>query len=273
LVPTEPFYLNVNTFGNTDLKEEHVDAFELAYMGTFGGKTTIGLAVYQNDTDNNINFTYLLPDQQNPQGLPGLEYYSVTNPAKGVGVQTFTPITLSPVLMGILGQLPAPYGPVLLPYKVATYLNLGPIRNRGFEASIEHRVNNEWALSGNYSWQGDPKVLSAASDQIPYPLGEVTVPAKNRFNAAVSYNGERFLANVNVNYSGEAFWNDVLSAPYFGFTDAYTMLNATFGVKLAEGKVTLSLRGTNLTNEKILQHIYGDIIRRSVVAELRFFGK
>lgn len=274
LVPGEPFYLNVNTFGNTSLKEEHVDAFEVAFTGTFGGKTTIGLAVYQNDTDNNINFTYLLPDQENPQGLPGLEFYSVTNPAKGVGTQTFTPITLSPVLMGVLGQIPPQFGgPVLLPYKVATYLNLGPIRNRGLEASIQHRVSNEWVLSGNYSWQQDPKVLKAASDQIPYPLGEVTVPAKNRFNAAVSYNGEHFLANVNVNYSGKAFWNDVLTAPYFGFTDAYTMLNATLGVKLAEGKVTLSLRGTNLINEKILQHIYGDIIRRSLVAELRFFAK
>jgi outer membrane receptor protein involved in Fe transport len=282
LVPTEPFYLNVNTFGNPNLKEEHVDAFEAAYTGTIGGKTTIGFAIYQNDTDNNINFTYLLPDQENPMGLPGLDFYSVDNPAKGVGTVSGQPLVdpltgnqgLNPILMGILGTIPPQFGgPVLLPYKVATYLNLGPIRNRGIEASIEHRVNKEWVLSGNYSWQADPKVLSAASGQIPYPLAEVTVPAKNRFNAAISYNGDRYLANVNVNYSGKAFWNDVLSAPYFGFTDAYTMLNATLGIKLAEGKVTISVRGTNLTNEKILEHIYGDIIRRSVVAELRFFGK
>jgi outer membrane receptor protein involved in Fe transport len=274
LVPNEPFYLNVNTFGNTSLVEEHIDAFELAYMGTFGGKTTVGLAVYQNDTNNNINFTYLLPDQENPQGLPGLEYYSVTNPAKGVGVNSFTPISLSPILMGVLATIPPQYGgPILLPYKVATYLNLGPIRNRGFEASIQHRVNKNWSLSGNYSFQADPKVLTAASDQITYPLAEVEVQAKNRWNAAVSYNGDRYLANVDVNYVGRAFWNDVLTAPYFGFTDAYTMLNATLGVKLAEGKLMISLRGTNLTNEKILEHIYGDVIRRAVVAELRFFGK
>jgi hypothetical protein len=51
------------------------------------------------------------------------------------------------------------------------------------------------------------------------------------------------------------------------------MLNAALGVKLADGKVIVSLKGTNLTNEKIQQHVFGDILRRSIVAELRFFAK
>jgi len=45
------------------------------------------------------------------------------------------------------------------------------------------------------------------------------------------------------------------------------------GMKLAEGKATVSLRGTNLLNQEILQHIYGDLMRRAVVAEIRFFAK
>ncbi len=271
LVPTEPFFLTVNNFGNTDLVEEHIDAFELAYTGTIGDKTTIGLAVYQNDTDENINFSNLFPP--GTPGFPAPTYYSVTNPAKGIGAVSGQPIALSPTFMGVLAQIPPPFGPILLPYKVATYLNLGPIRNRGFEASIEHRLNPEWLLSGNYSYQDDPETLDADSDQIPYPLKEVGVPAANRFNLGVSYNGRRFLGNLNVNYSDEAFWNDVLSAPYHGYTDSYTMLNATIGYRFADGKATISLRGTNLLNEKILQHIYGDLMRRAVVAELRFFAK
>jgi outer membrane receptor protein involved in Fe transport len=261
----------VNNFGNTELVEEHIDAFEIAYTGTIGSKTTIGLAVYQNDTDENINFSNLFPP--GTPGFPAPTYYSVTNPAKGIGAVSGQPITLSPVFMGVLAQIPAPFGPILLPYKVATYLNLGPIRNRGFEASIEHRVNNEWIVNGNYSYQDEPEALDAESGQIPYPIQEIGVPAKNRFNVGVSYNGRRFLGNLNVNYSDSAFWNDVLSAPYHGYTDSYTMLNATIGYKFADGKATISLRGTNLLNEKILQHIYGDLIRRAVVAELRFFAK
>jgi outer membrane receptor protein involved in Fe transport len=213
------------------------------------------------------------PRRREPQGLPGLEFYSPANPAKGVGAVSGQPITLSPVLMGALGQIPAPFGPILLPWKVATYLNLGPIRNRGFEASIEHRATREWLLSGNYSWQDTPEVLDEASGQLRYPTSEVGLAAKNRFNVGVSYNGARLLGNLNVNYSDEAFWNDVLNAPYHGYTDSYTMVNASVGVKLADGKATLSLRGTNILNQKILQHIYGDLTRRSVLAELRIFTK
>jgi outer membrane receptor protein involved in Fe transport len=280
LIPQEPFYLVVNNFGNPGLKEEHVDAFELAYTATFG-RTTLGLAVYQNDTNNNINFTPVLPDSENPSGLPGLEFYSASNPAQGVGATTGTPLTdplsgkpgLSPILMTTLGLLPAPFGPIRLPYKVSTYLNLGPIRNRGFEASIEERLNSTWSLSANYSFQDDPKVLDEASGQIRYPVSEVGLAAKNRFNAAVSYNGARFLGNLNVNYADTAFWNDVLTSQYHGYTDSFTMVNATAGFKFAQGKAQFSLRGTNLLNQKILQHIYGDLLRISVLAELRFFTR
>ena len=76
-----------------------------------------------------------------------------------------------------------------------------------------------------------------------------------------------------MSYSDKAFWNDVLSEPYHGYTDAYTILNATLGVKFADGKATFSLRGTNLLNQEILQHIYGDITRRSIMAELSYFAK
>jgi outer membrane receptor protein involved in Fe transport len=281
LVPSEPFFLTVHTGvtalpseahpgGIDELKEEHIDAFELAYTGTLGGKTTIGLAVYQNDTDDNINFTYLYPPDPN---LPQPTYYDVQSPAQGIGAFTGQPITLSQTLMGILATIPPPFGPIQLPYHVATYLNLGPIRNRGFEASIEHRVNSQWSLSGNYSWQDVPKILDAASGQIAYPVKEVTVGPKSRFNVGVNYSGPRVLGNVNVNYSDKAFWNDVLSEPYWGYTDSYTMLNATIGVRFAAGKVTASLRGTNLLNQDILQHIYGDLLKRSVVAEVRIFAK
>jgi outer membrane receptor protein involved in Fe transport len=65
----------------------------------------------------------------------------------------------------------------------------------------------------------------------------------------------------------------VLTSEFHGFTDSYTMLNATIGWRFAEGRALVSLRGTNLTNEKILQHVYGDLLRRSIVAELSFFTR
>jgi len=62
----------------------------------------------------------------------------------------------------------------------------------------------------------------------------------------------------------------VLSSPYHGFTDAYAMLNGSFGVKWNGGKITTLVKGTNLTNQDIQQHVFGDIIKRTVVAEIRF---
>jgi outer membrane receptor protein involved in Fe transport len=278
LVPRDPFLLTVNNFGNPNLKEEHVDALELAYTGTFG-RTTLGLSIYQNDIDNNINFTTLIPDAEYPQGLPGLEFYDASNPARGVvpiegQPGAFRPITLNPILMGALAQVPpALGGPIVFPSKVATYLNLGPIRNRGIEASLQHRVNDEISFFGNYSFQDTPEILDAAPGQIRYPIKEVGIPARNRFNLGLDYDGQLLFGRVDVNYSDKALWTDVLGAEYQGYTDSFTMLNATLGVRFADGKVSLSLRGTNLTNEKIQQHIYGDLIRRSIVAEVRFFGR
>ncbi len=101
MIPDEPFFLTVNNFGDTGLVQESIDAFEVAYTGTIGGRTTIGLAIYQNDIDENINFSVLIPNQEFPDGLPGLEYYSPMNPASGIGTETFTPINLNLILVRV----------------------------------------------------------------------------------------------------------------------------------------------------------------------------
>jgi len=73
-----------------------------------------------------------------------------------------------------------------------------------------------------------------------------------------------------VNYADKAFWSDVLSSPYHGYTDAYTMVNGSFGVRFSEGRITTLVKATNLLNQDIQQHIFGDVIKRSGVVEIRF---
>ena len=41
-------------------------------------------------------------------------------------------------------------------------------------------------------------------------------------------------------------------------------------MKWADGKVWTTIKGTNILNEEIQQHIFGDILKLSVVGELRF---
>ncbi len=248
----QPFPLVVNNVGKTDLKEESLTAYELAYTGTFNN-TTVTLAAYQNDQDDNINFTQL------NASLRGYVPYTVQDPPPGVPA----------AFIGFLASIPPPNGPIQLPKVGATYLNLGPTRQRGFEASIDHSVTSALSLNANYSYQADPKILKAAGDQIAYPIEELARPSKNRFNAGINYNGKRWLGTASVNHADKALWTDVLSKDFHGFTDAYTMFNASLGAKWVDGKVTTSIKAINLFDEKVQQHVYGDILRRQFYGELR----
>jgi outer membrane receptor protein involved in Fe transport len=253
-----PWPLIVNNIGNPNLKEQSLDAFELAYNGTFNHRTSFGIAVYQNDTNDSINFVSLV---DNPT-FPGFQLYTAQDPPPGVTGAQFTAIN---GLLRAVGQ-PA----LALPKNGGSYYNLGPIRNRGIELSLDHSFTNQLSGSINYSYQDDPEPLEPDPGQLPYPFTEINLPPQNRFNVALNYAGRRFMGMVSVNYADDAFWTDVLSGAYNGFTDAYTMLNATVGMRWAEGKVTTSLKGTNLTNETIMQHVFGDILKRSIMAEVKF---
>jgi outer membrane receptor protein involved in Fe transport len=187
-----------------------------------------------------------LPNNRDP--------YTVANPPPGW--------PLPPAVIGLLAQRG-----IFLPRTAFTYLNLGPLRQKGFELSVDQRLRRGITAFANYSWEAKPTVLD---DPNPYPAAELSFPPTNRFNIGFNADGSRYLGSIAVNYSDKAFWSDVLSSPYFGYTDAYAMLNGSFGMKWSGGKITTIVKGTNLTNKDIQQHVFGDIIKRSVVAEIRF---
>ena len=255
----QPFPLVVDNIGNPDLKQESLTAYEIAYTGSFGGRTTVTLAWYQNDTDDNINFVNLMPTESYPAGLPGYQVYTAEDPPPGVPA----------ALIAVLAQLPAPVGPIQLPRTVTRYLNLGPIRQSGLEVSVDHRFGNTLSGFANYSFQGTPEALEADADQLPYPTEEIGVAARHRFNLGLNLAHARYLGSVQLSYVDKAYWQDVLSAPFHGTTDAYTLLNASFGVRWAGGRLTTLVKGTNLANTTIQQHIFGDLIKRSLFAEVR----
>src|SRR5262245_455113 len=235
----------INNVAQTPLKEESLTAYEVAYTGTFLSRTTVGVAFYVNDLDDNLNFVQL-PNTTDP--------YTAANPPPGW--------PLPPVTLALLASRG-----IFLPRTGFAYLNLGPLRQKGVELSGGHRSRRGVTVPANYSYQAKPTVLD---DPNPFPASELSLPPTNRFNIAVNADDRRFLGSVSVNYSDKAFWSDVLSSPYFGYTDAYTMLNGSFGVKWSDGKITTLMKGTNLLNKDIQQHIFGDIIKRTVVAEVRF---
>lgn len=246
-VVAQPFPLVVNAVGSTALSEESLDAYEVGFTGKVGGRTTLGLAYYINDVHDSINFV-ALPTSQDP--------YTVQNPPP-----FWVESGLPPFLIGLLAQQG-----VFLPRTAFQYLNLGPIRNQGLEASVDHVISDKFTGFANYSWQAEPDVLD---DPTPYPPEELAFPPAHRVNVGLALQHPRYLGTVMVNYTTRGFWSDVLTSPYHGYSDDYTLLNASFGMRFHNGRYTTMLKGTNLLNQDVQQHIFGDILKRSLSLELR----
>ena len=242
------------------LVEESLTAYEVGYTGTLGGRTTVGAAFYINDTDDNINF--IASPGTGPFQVP---FYTPQAPPPGFPNVTVPPgIPLASFVVGALAQRG-----ILLPRNL-TYMNIGKIRNKGVELSVDHTFAQNWSAFANYSWQAEPEPLDDAGDPERYPTSEISLSPANRVNLGLGFNNDRFIGSGSVNWVDEAFWVDVLDPSTHGPTDAFTMVNATFGVKWgSEGRIVTSIKGTNLLDQSIQQHIFGDILRRSLQAELR----
>ena len=227
------------------LTEESLTAYELSYTGTFGRRTTAGAAVYLNRRDNLISLVSLPTD---------VDPYTARNPPPG---WLLPPQALS--FMALAG--------VTLPRTAYTYVNLGPTQTVGAELWVDHRFSRSTSTWFNYSWQDDPEILASDNPNLPT---ELNLPPTHRVNVGASLDGSRFLGNLSVSAATAALWSDVLTPEYHGYSDGYAMVNGTFGVKWSGGAITTLVKVTNLFNQSIQQHVFGDILRRTVVGEVRF---
>jgi outer membrane receptor protein involved in Fe transport len=227
--------LPIQSTGNPDLQEEKMDAFEVGYTGIVGNRATLSAAFYVNKTKSSILFTELTNER-----------YTATNPPPGW--------PLPPAVIGLVpgGSFPAHF----------SYLNFGGVTQKGLELGIDGALNQFVHVFGNYSWQGEPEPDG-------FDISELNLPPENRFNLGASVNYQRILGNLSVNYTGDAFWQDVLDTRYHGTTEAYTLVNGGFGLKWLGDQLTTTVKVINLLNEDVQQHVFGDILKRQVIGELR----
>ena len=234
------YRIPIRATGNTDLSETLVDAYELGYSGVIAnGRAIVSAAFYVNKTKDDIFFTELTAQR-----------WTASTPPPGW-----------PLPPAVIALTPAKSFPAAF-----TYLNFGRTTQKGFEIGLNSTVSRDVGMYVNYSFQATPDVNFPG---VANPLSEVNLPAKNRFNIGVNYNRGRFLGDLNVTYSDSAFWQDVLDDRYHGTTEAYTLVNGGAGVRWLNNRITTSIKGTNLANQRIQQHVFGDIIKRGVVGELR----
>jgi outer membrane receptor protein involved in Fe transport len=230
------FVLPVGAVGNPDLKQETLTAYEIGFTGHVLRRATLNASVYWNVTDDGIFFTQV-----------GSYSAATPPPTWPAVIPTF-----------VIGLIPPPGLPSLFSYR-----NLGKVKDKGFELGVEAMVTRDVNVFANYSYQADPVIEG-------FDPREANAPANNRFNAGFNFSHGRFLGNLDVNYSGSAYWQDVLDLRFAGTTDAYTLVNGAFGVRWAGERVVTSVKVMNLGNSEVQQHIFGDVLRRQVVGEVRF---
>jgi outer membrane receptor protein involved in Fe transport len=233
-----PFTFPIHAAGNLDLQQETMTAFEIGYTGVVRNRATVSAAVYWNHTEDGIYFTR--------SGI-----FTPANPPPGW-----------PLPPAVLALLAARVPPIVLPSDF-TYQNLGAIDDKGIELGVDAAVNRYVNVFTNYSYQWEPVVDG-------FSITEINLPPENRFNAGFNFSYSRFLGNFAVSYTDDAFWQDVLDERFAGRTDAFTLINGGVGVRWAGDRVVTSLKVTNLTNKEVMQHIFGDILKRQVVGEVRF---
>jgi len=249
--PLGTFPIPVRAVGNEDLKQESIEAFEIGYTGNVRNRATISAAVYWTRNEDEIFFTQTARYRALSPPVGWLQALRILPPAQALGIlEILPPACASPTAPCTTGGLPSEF----------SYRNLGVNRNKGFEIGIEGIAAEGLNVFANYSFQAKPDP--------DFDISEVNLPPTNRFNIGVNYNKDRFLGNASVSYVDEAFFHVVLEIR--GATEPYTQVNGAFGVRWLDGKVTSSIKVINLANEEIQSHIFGDVIKRQVIGELRF---
>ena len=235
--------------GNPDLTEEKIDAFEVAFTGNLRDRATLSAAWYYTKFSDQIYFTNTIG------GVP--QFYGATNPPPG------WPAQLGPLVWAFLVTGRG----VVVPSQF-TYLNLGEVESKGIELGIDGAITDALSAFANYSFQGDPVPTFPGLTETQ-ALAEINLPARHLFNVGASYVSDRLFGTMSVTRTTRAFWQDVLDSRFSGFTAPYTSLNLTVGVKFAGGRYAAALKATNLTNETIQQHVFGDVVKRQIAGEFK----
>ena len=261
------FFSPFRLAGNPELAAERLFAYEAGWAGALNDWLGASVSWYVNERRDVIDSTVtgLWTTGDPPPGwnqafaevrqfVAGLARHlppgTLPRPIAAIGANPA-------VLVDVLGTT----GGVELP-STLSWVNREAIRDSGLEVGLNGRRGGVGGYA-NYSWQAEPEARGFGGETI-------SIPAAHRLNAGFDATSGPWTFGASLNYTDRAYWTDVLSEQYHGWTDAFTTVNASVRVRLLDGRVQPSVQILNLLNQEIQNHIFGDVIRRQVMGQVRY---
>lgn len=292
-----PTYVAVTAArGSRELDEEVTSSFEIGYAAQLG-RLALGATVYATRSRGGIDFPQKRSYGSGPDGKPGTADDLLLPPDPDAdGISEAPPIDVCGFGLELFNQ-PVDFtslcarGPV--PYNAAIsylldgfvpalfqYDNGARVENRGVELGLGWEARAGWSVWINGSWQDEPEADGVPMDErIDLAVRErragedldgdgvvadtssfVNVPAVRRLSAGAQLDRRRWTAAVTVDHVSETFWQDVLTSDFWGWVDGYTLVGLRTARRFPARGLELTGQATNLFDEEVRQHVYGDVI-------------
>ena len=231
-MPGQPPFIFVSRgLGSLDLKPEIMHAVEVGYSFQVGDRATVSATVYRQSLSDNIGF------------FP-TELFGPANPPPGW-----------PLAPELVPPLPKTFGVV----------NVGTVRDQGIEFALHTDWDHGISTRASYTFQAET-TITEEDPMLPFQLSQ---PPRHQWAFGIVRDGPRWRGSLNVAYTDEAFWSDVLDSRFWGTTEAYVLTSGQLGVTLPGSQAEIVVSAINMFDRKIMQHVFGDILRRQVKTELR----
>jgi iron complex outermembrane receptor protein len=163
---------------------------------------------------------------------------------------------------------PPPGWPTAIPVPVLPhefgFVNLGRVRDRG----IELATTIEWprlSINGTYTFQATPR----QRDESAIPL-TINRPARHQFGGSLTFTDKQWTIAGDAHFTDKAFWADVFTEPFWGTTPSFVATNARVSYRIANRPWEIWAAATDLLDEKIKSHVFGDTVRRKIAAGVRW---
>ena len=288
--------------GSLDVHEEVTRSLELGYAARLG-RFDVSATVYATRSEDGIDFPLVATYGYGADGIPGTaDDVVLSSDPNGDGIAEAPPVDVCPYLdalppfrtLCLAG--PVPYNQalsILLDGRVPAlfqYQNGARTENHGVELGGAWSGQSGVSVSLSYSYQDVPRSDGVPMDERIEVVREetaagtdldgdglvadtsafVNIPARHRLSGMLQLTRPRWTVAAAVDYVAETFWQDVLTSDFWGFVPRYTLVGLRGSYLWPRQRLKLGAQVTNLFDEPIQQHIYGDIIGRRAGVSLTY---